>query len=155
MIILYCIKENSKLRIKFHSFINAQNQIFKNVYNNKYNCMFPKDIRTEGTYYKVNDADIRLSVKAGTPYYSIKRKNIIVMTEQEKQQLLNPPTVDLSTIQIFDAGDCVICLSSASSVVFIPCGHRCLCAICNGTLKRGKYCCPVCRETISQDILDT
>jgi hypothetical protein len=153
MIILTCIKEGSKLRIKFHSFINQENQRFTNVYNNNYNCMFPKEIRQAGTFYKVPDSDIRLANRPnGKPYYSVKRSNIVVMTDVEKQQFLNPIVTDLSTIKIFDAGDCVICLSVESSVVFIPCGHRCTCPDCNATLKRTKFCCPVCREKITQDI---
>jgi len=39
------------------------------------------------------------------------------MTEEEKQQFLNPPRVDISTIKIFDAGDCVM---------LIYCKRRCI-----------------------------
>lgn len=154
MIILQCVKESSKLRVKFYCFINSDNNIFTNVYNNNYNCMFPKEIRSLGTFYKVNDGDIKLANRpTGKHYYSIKRQHITVMTEQEKQQLLNPPTVDISNIRIFDAGDCVICLSVASSIVFLPCAHRCLCSDCNSVLKRSKYNCPVCRVKIESDII--
>lgn len=179
MIILHCVREHGKLRVKFHTYINHENKLFTNVYDNRYNCMFPKDIRRDGVFYtfshwkcakatlpfsftpingrlewenvdKVNDADIRLAARSNSvPYYSVKRKNITVMTEEEKQQFLNPPPV---TIKIFDAGDCVICLSSESAVVFVPCGHRCVCSLCNSTLQKTKYCCPVCRESISENI---
>jgi hypothetical protein len=157
MIILYCIKEGSKLRIKFHSFINQENQRFTNVYNNRYNCMFPKDIRAVGRYYKVPDADIRLASKGGSShYYSIKRTNIVIMTDEEKQQLLTPPasTFLRPTVKIFDAEECVICLSVSTSITFMPCGHRCVCATCNVTLKQNGYKCPVCREKITQDIIE-
>lgn len=154
MIILHCIKEGSKLRIKFHSFINQANERFINVYNNRYNCMFPKDIRVVGRFYKVPDADIRLASKAGSShYYSIKRTNILVMTEEEVRQLLTPQTV-VQPIKVFDAGECVICLSVATSITFIPCGHRCVCATCNGMLKQSGNKCPVCREKITQDIME-
>ena len=157
MIILYCIKESSKLRIKFHSFINQENERFTNVYNNNYNCMFPRDIREEGKFYKVPDQDIRLANRVnGKPFYTIKRSNISIMTEQEKQALLNP-TVNADAalgtpIRIFDAGDCVVCLSVISSIAFIPCGHRCVCAACNIQLKQSNYRCPVCREKITNFI---
>jgi len=157
MIVLFCIKEGGKLRIKFHSFINQDNQRFTNVYNNNYNCMFPKDIREVGKFYKVPDADIRLANRQnGKPFYSIKRSNIVVMTEDEKKTYLNTPTPTLFTqpLKIYDAGDCVICLSIASTIVFIPCGHRCVCATCNVTLKQNGYKCPVCREKITQDIIE-
>jgi hypothetical protein len=153
MIILHCVREHGKLRVKFHTYINHENKLFTNVYDNRYNCMFPKDIRRDGVFYKVNDADIRLAARSNSvPYYSVKRKNIAVMTEEEKQHFLNPPRVDISTIKIYDAGDCVICLSTASAVVFVPCGHRCVCSLCNSTLQKTKYCCPVCRESISENI---
>jgi hypothetical protein len=159
MIILECVREGSKLRIRFFCYIDQNNNIYKNVYNNNYNCMFPKDIRIAGSFYSVPDADIRLSSKSGGHYYSIKRSNIQVMPAVEKQALLNrianPPAPDISTMQIFDAGECVICLSSASTIVFIPCAHRCVCADCNITLKSTRYNCPVCRERITQDIIST
>jgi hypothetical protein len=154
MIILKCVHENGKLRIKFHCFINAENVVYTNVYNNNYNCMFPKDIRRVGAYYKVNDGDISVAgIDTRKPYYSIKRKNITVMTDHEIQQLIHPqPAVNLAEIKIFDAGECVICLSAESEFVFIPCAHSCICAACNDQLKRTKYCCPVCRTDIKNAI---
>jgi hypothetical protein len=153
MIILKCVKEGGKLRIKFHCFINGQNQQYNNVYNNSYNCKFPKDIRRAGVYYKVNDTDIRLSMLKEQPFYSIKTKNIITMTDTEVQTLLFPPTIDISNIQIFDAGECVICLSCESAIVFIPCAHRCVCSQCNDILKTKPYNCPVCRGPVQQSII--
>ena len=155
MIVLHCIREGGKLRVKFHCFVNHENNIFTNVYNNNYNCMFPKEIRTMGTFYRINDTDINLSRRNGRPYYCIKRKNIVIMTEQEKQQILSPTSVaNRSDIQIFDAGDCVICLSVPSLVAFVPCGHRCVCLSCNTELKKNRYNCPVCRAAITENILD-
>jgi hypothetical protein len=127
--------------------------MYKNVYNNEYNCRFPKQIRKEGAYYKVNDTDITLTCTKGTYFYTIKGKSIIVMTDAEVYRLLNPEAaLDISSMKIFDAGECVICLSEASSIVFLPCAHRCVCCRCNIGLKTAKYCCPVCREPIKQEI---
>lgn len=42
MIILKCILEKNKLRVKFHSYINYNNIVYNNAYNNDYNCKFPK-----------------------------------------------------------------------------------------------------------------
>ena len=153
MIILHCVKENSRLRIKFHSYITAENQIYKNVYNNNYNCKFPKDIRREGQFYKINDGDITISSLKSVPFYSIKRSNIVAITDEEKNAIFNPPTLDITKIKIFDAGECVICLSSASTIVFMPCAHRCVCVDCNTQLSKMKNCCPVCREPIQQTIV--
>ncbi|KAI1290302.1 E3 ubiquitin-protein ligase LRSAM1 [Halotydeus destructor] len=41
--------------------------------------------------------------------------------------------------------DCVICLDSASAVIFIPCGHFCCCKACSS----GLHQCPLCRVNIS------
>jgi len=153
MIILKCVQEKSKLRIKFHCFINAENHIYTNVYNNDYNCRFPKDIRQANKYYRINDTDIALTALGSSYFYTIKRKNIVTMTTDEANAILNPPP-DLSTIRIFDAGDCVICLSVASNIVFLPCAHKCVCSDCNGQLKTTKYCCPVCREVVRQGIMN-
>ena len=154
MIILKCVSECKKLRIRFHCFINQNNEMYKNVYNNEYNCRFPKEIRKEGAYYKVNDTDISLTCIKGTYFYTIKGKNVVVMTDAEVFQLFNlSQAVDISSMKIFDAGECVICLSEASSVVFLPCAHRCVCSGCNIGLKSAKHCCPVCREPIKQEIL--
>jgi hypothetical protein len=156
MIILKCVSERNKLRVKFHCFINEQGITYTNVYNNRYNCRFPKDLRRAGLYYKVNDTDIRLTGVEIDPFYSIKGKNIKVMTDLEVYDLLNPqPNIDLSKITIFDAGDCVICLSTVSEIVFIPCAHQCVCSGCNNQLKTMKYCCPVCRTSIKHSLQGT
>lgn len=51
-ITLQCVKEKSKLRIKFHSFTDTEGKVYTNVYNNALNCKFPKDIRKEGFFTK-------------------------------------------------------------------------------------------------------
>ena len=154
MIVLKCVYERSKLRIRFHCYVNQDNIIYNNVYNNEYNCRFPKDIRRAGAYYKVNDGDISLCRGAGGSHYSIKRSNIKIMTREEIENILNPPApVNLTDIRIFDAGECVICLSAISAIVFLPCAHRCTCVDCNTQLKRGRHECPVCRQRVTQEIL--
>ena len=154
MILLTCVSEKGKLRIRFHCFINEKNEIYNNVYNNEYNCMFPKDMRTLGAFYKVNNGDIKLTVseKKG-PYYSIKHSQIEVISKEKAELLMRPKEVDISTIRIFDAGECVICLSSASTIVFLPCAHRCTCAECADVLRNTKHYCPVCRQEVKQDIV--
>jgi hypothetical protein len=160
MIILTCVAEGSKLRIKFHSFINDKNEIYRNVYNNDYNCMFPKDIRKVGLYYRIGDRDISLSggTTSKKPFYTIKRQNITIMTEQEVSTWITKPLVTTTVglpIKIFDAGECVICLSSESSILFLPCAHRCTCTACHSSLKASSsYNCPVCRQSIMKILLE-
>ena len=52
-IILKCVKDKSKLRIKFHSYVDETGKHYSDVYNNKYNCRFPRNLRKENTYYKI------------------------------------------------------------------------------------------------------
>ena len=42
MIILECIKDKNKLRIRFNCFVDNEGKIFTNVYNNEYNYAYPK-----------------------------------------------------------------------------------------------------------------
>tara|TARA_R110000824_G_scaffold134309_1_gene297255 strand:- start:18 stop:218 length:201 start_codon:yes stop_codon:yes gene_type:complete len=49
-VVLQCVKEKSKLRVK----------IISNGYNNNANCQFPKAIRKEGLKYKVPPEAIKV-----------------------------------------------------------------------------------------------
>lgn len=41
--------------------------------------------------------------------------------------------------------DCSICLSTTANVVFVPCGHMCVCSSCSKAVDK----CPMCRSTIT------
>ena len=42
---------------------------------------------------------------------------------------------------------CVICLSRSVDCIYIPCGHYCVCSICNLTLEiKSDNKCPICRS---------
>ena len=154
MIILKCVQEKRKLRIKFHCYIDEENKIYNNVYNNNYNCKFPKDIRENNTYYSVNDDDISLITDGNKqPFYNINKKNIITMTDTEVNNLLNP-VVDISNMKIYDCEECVICMETNSEIIFIPCAHRCVCVNCYDNIKKIKNCCPICRKNIVQTVIE-
>lgn len=156
MIILECISEKKKLRIKFHSYINNEdNKTYTNVYNNDYNCQFPKDIREEGQFYEINDDDITLVCEMNKkPFYKIAKKNIRILSKEECKKYVKPDEsgvgIDLSSLKIYDVIECVVCLSEPSSLVFIPCAHRCVCATCYAGIKKANNCCPLCRRKILQ-----
>ncbi|XP_039286981.1 E3 ubiquitin-protein ligase LRSAM1 isoform X2 [Nilaparvata lugens] len=57
------------------------------------------------------------------------------------------PTEDESTFEN-DGCSCIVCMEGAYEVVFIPCGHLCVCVNCASYLKD----CPLCRATIAQKI---
>lgn len=155
MIILQCILDKKKLRIRFHSYINDEDQkIFTNVYDNSYNCQFPKDIREEGRFYEIKDRDMCL-IDDGmkTPFYKVKKQNIRILSEEESEQYKEKETViDITSLKIYDAIDCVVCLSVESNVVFIPCAHRCVCKECYSGIKTTKNICPLCRQNIARCI---
>lgn len=42
-IIIKCVKEKNKLRIKFHSYFDSDGKEYRGAYNNTYNCQFLKE----------------------------------------------------------------------------------------------------------------
>jgi hypothetical protein len=150
-IILKCVKDKNKLRIRFHCFIDDSGNQHYNVYNNEYNCMFPRDIRENGCYYQVGIYDVELKDDGKKkPFYNIKQTNIIILGFNSN---LPSITNDNSDIKIFDIGEdgigeCVICLSEISSIIFTPCAHRCSCSDCYTHLKKSSNKCPLCRRII-------
>lgn len=141
-ITLQCVKEGKKLRIKFFSFTDDAGKVFSNVYNNSYNCKFPRDIRVEGRYYEIGPNDLELVSRPGkAPFYNVKKTSIKIVEN-----------VDLSSLKIFEVTECVICMCEPSALIFVPCGHRCCCAGCYGDMTkakgRAKVSCPLCRREV-------
>ena len=140
-VLLKCVSERGKLRIKFHSFITEDDKEFLNVYNNSYNCRFPKNIRRDGLFYEVGPNDITLSTSAVAPYYIINKSAIKII------DTIQNVTVD--DIKIYAETNCVICLDEEPVKVFVPCGHRCLCSDCYDQYKaQKKNTCVLCRRKI-------
>jgi hypothetical protein len=164
MIILECILDKNKLRIRFNSYIDDEGKIFYNVYNNEYNCQFPKDIRKNGTFYKIDDNDlIIIESENKMPFYKIKnKKNILILNDEESSiyksnytsDFIKKDILDISTLKIFDISECVVCLSTSSSIIFIPCAHMCVCNDCYNGIKKTKNCCPLCRKDIKKIIFN-
>ncbi len=169
-ITLKCVKEGRKLRIKFHSFTDETGRVFTNVYNNSYNCRFPKDIREVGAFYEVGPNDIDLFNNGRiAPYYVIRTHNIKVISPSGGQSMFSEPTpsgwpqqqpqqVDLSQLRVFEESECVCCMSERSTVIFLPCAHQCTCEDCYGGLKKAARrlpTCPICRREIKSTITAT
>ena len=134
-VILKCVLEDSRLRIRFHAYVDENGEHTSNVYNNQYNCRFPRNIRAVNRFYKVLISDLTLNSTRTKPFYCIKNKNI---------EILN------SYAPIFRLDECVICLESTPSVTFSPCGHQICCASCYDIYKREKKNCPLCRREIEE-----
>lgn len=50
--------------------------------------------------------------------------------------------------ELLDQQLCVVCSEQLSTIVLIPCRHRCLCRNCAGVLRK----CPMCRKSIESEI---
>lgn len=142
-VILECVSEGSKLRVKMKSpgyLINS-------------NCQFPRDLRIAGRKFKVPVSDVKLMTQRGKYFYSIKKKNNIeIIKDNEPSSIINEVLRDnLKNMKIYedsDTSDCAVCLSEVKSIVFIPCGHFYTCKSCSQRLKT----CPICRENITECI---
>jgi hypothetical protein len=143
-VILECVAEGSKLRVKMKSpgyLINS-------------NCQFPRDLRLAGRKFKVPVEDVKLMTQRGKYFYSIKKKTNIEIIENSDSsdssniaaEILRDNLKHMKIYEDADTSDCAVCLSDVKSIVFIPCGHFYTCNLCSQRLKT----CPICRETISE-----
>jgi hypothetical protein len=174
-ITLECVKEGrTKLRVRFHSYTDEEGRVFTNVYDNSFNCQFPRSIREEGRFYEIGPDDLSL-VTGGSrqPFYKVRTAGIRIVGAAEV--VVKPPRrreasaseatsssrssaaaggapVDLSEITIFEVTECVVCLSTAPNEVFLPCAHKCVCATCSKEIKRHSGNCPLCRRRIVSTI---
>ncbi len=155
-ITLVCVRDpKGKLRVRFHSYCNHEGRTFTNVYDNRYNCQFPTDIRAEGALYRIGSHDLSLMNNDGKkPFYRVNRANIVrlppdaVAANANANANADGTSDDLP--QVFLVQECVICMNAPPEVVFLPCAHVCACVQCTGELRLRKRmaCCPLCRRDI-------
>lgn len=55
--------------------------------------------------------------------------------------------------KIFQVIECVICMDSTTTHVFIPCGHQCACKSCSNEIQEANMNCPMCRQEISKMVV--
>ena len=139
-VLLECVKEGSKLRVKMKSpgyLINS-------------NCQFPRDLRVDGRKFKVPVAYVKLMTQQGKYFYSIKNKSVIEIITDEETQQINLENIKQNTKIYEDAStmECAVCLCAEKDTVFIPCGHFYTCNGCSHQLKT----CPICRANITDRI---
>lgn len=139
-VLLECVKEGSKLRVKMKSpgyLINS-------------NCQFPRDLRVAGRKFKVPVVYVKLITQQGKYFYSIKNKNVIEIITDEETQQINLDNIKQNTKIYEDAStnECAVCLCAEKDTVFIPCGHFYTCNGCSQQLKT----CPICRATVTDRI---
>lgn len=133
---LICVKEGSKLRIRITAYITDEGERYEGVYNNSFNCRFPRDLRSEGRVYRVPDSNVRLMGGGRVArYYGIKATDMVIVQQSHTAQ------------KVWEVSkECVICMNAPSSTVFVPCGHFCCCGECCASLKD---CC-ICRASIQE-----
>ena len=135
---LQCVKEKSKLRIKFFSFTDTEGKVYTNVYNNNLNCKFPKDVRQDGYFYEIGPDDIVLVSRPNTQaFYQIKTANMKIV-----------PKLDMSSLRIYEITECVVCMVENSTEILVPCGHLCMCKSCCESLLKCRSNCPICRREV-------
>ena len=94
-IIIKCIKEKNKLRIKFHSYFDSEGTEYRGAYNNSYNCQFPKNIRIEGRFFEIGEDDLNTVITRGKPFYRVSKKNIKILDNYLD------PEFDINKVKIF------------------------------------------------------
>jgi hypothetical protein len=129
---LFCVKEGGKLRVR----------IVSPGYLNRANCQFPRDLRVQGRYFRVDPTSIKLMTARNTTYYCIKNKNEIEIVEE--RDVPKPPPPKLKVFENEEQEECLICYDAPKESVFNPCGHYYTCYNCS---KRCQTC-PVCRVTV-------
>ena len=128
LVILKCIKEKGKLRIK----------VYNNNYLSNINCQFPRDIRKEGAYYSIK-GPLGITETRNTIFYRATNKESIRM-------------ISLSEIEHQSINKCVVCFDKEKDIIFNPCGHFYCCYNCYLNFKKNE--CPICRNKI-QSILNS
>ena len=126
-ILLKCVKEGSKLRVR----------IFAKGYSSEANCQFPRNLRQEGREFYVPSHAITFSASANRKFFYRINKNLISVKEEVAQ---------VGTIyEDENIKECNICMYNDKSIVFGPCGHYYCCNDCSSKV----LLCPICRGTIT------
>lgn len=129
-----CVKLGNKLRVR----------VISQGYNPRANCQFPRAIRAQGRLYTAPASAVTFSRGGrGTLFYRVPAKAVTIIRDGAKRDEM------IKDLELFEEEDCVCCLSVKPGVVFLPCGHFCLCENCLEQLP--KQTCPMCRA----DIVDT
>jgi hypothetical protein len=140
---LHIVSEGNKARVRIATWINPEGRAYDGVYNNGWNCRFPRNLRETGKRYQVPDDNVKVQMsKNGVFFYSVSTKGLVSL--QRENHISKD---DLSTIYE-TSPECVICMSADSDMIFVPCGHLCSCKTCGERLDK---CC-ICRVAINQRV---
>jgi len=88
------------------------------------------------------------------------RQRILSVLQEEVNHNVNtepsaPVATDLPSapplatpVETYQSNECVVCLECKCNIIFLPCGHVCVCMKCEGGLTH----CPLCRAPIAQKV---
>ena len=143
---LHCVTENRKVRVKIAAYINNEGKRYSNVYDNTFNCRFPRNLRIDGRKFHVPDNNVKLNCTPGKAgYYIVSAHNIVILPDNFQSDSTNNLLIE----HVWETSvECVICLCTESKIIFTPCGHKCSCIDCG---KKLKDCC-ICRAHINSMI---
>lgn len=138
---LHIVPEGDKARVRIAACIDSDGKRYENVFNNSWNCRFPRNLREVGKIYRVPDDNVKVQKsKNGVFFYSVSTKGLVTLQSQITKDTLSA---------IYETSpECVICMSADSDIIFVPCGHLCSCKTCGDRLDK---CC-ICRVPINQQI---
>jgi len=139
-VILKCVKQGSKLRVR----------IISPGFNQQANCQFPRAIRLEGRKYAVPRHAITFAEGPRHKFFYRVSKSYIKIIEGETE-LTEDLAEAFKNIKIYENTDdteCIVCMSEDKSVVFAPCGHYCSCESCAIQINHSQGKCPICRTRI-------
>lgn len=133
-VVLTCIKEKGKLRIRVYNNPN---------YHPMINCQFPSKIREEGKFYTI-DGPLGIDTKKAI-FYRATQKNTIKIYDK----ISDISDISSNVDKIYDSGssECALCFNNEKNIIYVPCGHFYVCNQCHehGKLKM----CPICRHDIT------
>ena len=146
---LKCIRVGPKLRVR----------ITTPGYNVQANCQFPRAIRVEGRIFRVPAQLVHVGAgAAGKFFYRIPAPSVQIVHGDEAERVLaevqHQPkkAAEKATKpqQIFTIAECTVCLDNESDMVFVPCGHMCICRSCCSQLQDSR--CIMCRTVSTHKI---
>lgn len=138
-VLLKCVKEGGKLRVK----------IISPGYNPRANCQFPRDLRLENRIFSVPASNILVANTRGRFFYRVSKYNIQIIGDDETIRQNMQVQVD----RVYEIPECCVCMDGESTMVFVPCGHLCVCAECANALRLDyNRRCPMCRTSTSHII---
>jgi len=151
-VVLECVSEGARLRMRIQSYEGRDGDVHHNVYNHEFNCQFPKALRARGRRFRVPAANVSLrGGGARKHFYNVRPEGFSIIDDGAAAPASASSETGRNVYVYASCVECAVCLAAPSSVVFIPCGHLACCEACGVKLRN---CC-ICRTPISNTVRAT